>query len=182
MLLDEPTNHLDIKGVEELEEAIHSFPGTLLVVSHDRYFISRTTSKILEVAEGRVTYYPVPYADYVQEREKRAALEPNAEERKKVRRQAEQQRQREAEILRRRELRKLTLAIKETEKEIYLLEEKIAALEAELLEPHVFSDYQMAAEKGQELEGAKAGLQLLYEQWEQQTEQLENLTGETAAD
>ena len=182
LLLDEPTNHLDIKGVEELEEAIHSFPGTLLVVSHDRYFISRTTSKILEVAEGRVTYYPVPYAEYVQEREKRAALEPNAEERKKVRRQAEQQRQREAEILRRRELRKLTLAIKETEKEIYLLEEKIAALEAELLEPHVFSDYQMAAEKGQELEEAKAGLQLLYEQWEQQTEQLENLTGETAAD
>ena len=72
LLLDEPTNHLDIKGVEELEEAIHSFPGTLLVVSHDRYFISRTTSKILEVAEGRVTYYPVPYMNMYRAGERNA--------------------------------------------------------------------------------------------------------------
>lgn len=177
LVLDEPTNHLDITGVEELEEAICSFPGTLIVVSHDRYFVSRTTEKVLDVAKGCVTYYPVPYDEYVQEREKKAVIEIDPAESKKIQRHAEQRRQREAELQQRRELRKLTEEVEQTETEISSLEEKLAVLEAELLEPQVYSDYQLAAEKGQELAQVKARLQLLYRQWELQTEQVEKFKG-----
>lgn len=65
LLLDEPTNHLDFETVEALTQALQKYSGTLLVVSHDRGFVRRVASRILEVSNGRAEFYPGSYDDYV---------------------------------------------------------------------------------------------------------------------
>jgi len=70
LILDEPTNHLDIKGIEVLEEKLKSFYGTLIVVSHDRFFLDRISNKILEISRGKISIYPGNYTDYSEKKEK----------------------------------------------------------------------------------------------------------------
>ena len=66
LILDEPTNHLDIASREWIEEAVEAYDGTLLFVSHDRYFINRFATRIWEVANGTITDYPMGFAQYRQ--------------------------------------------------------------------------------------------------------------------
>ncbi|MBR5217104.1 MAG: ABC-F family ATP-binding cassette domain-containing protein [Oscillospiraceae bacterium] len=75
LVLDEPTNHLDIASREWIEEAVEAFDGTLLFVSHDRYFINRFATRIWELADGTITDYPMGFAEYraVKAEEKRSA-------------------------------------------------------------------------------------------------------------
>ncbi len=73
LLLDEPTNHLDMRAKDVLLEAIESFSGTVIFVSHDRYFLDRLATKVLEVKDGWVTVYPGTYAEFVRDQEERAA-------------------------------------------------------------------------------------------------------------
>ncbi|HOL55815.1 MAG TPA: ATP-binding cassette domain-containing protein, partial [bacterium] len=70
LILDEPTNHLDIKGIEVLEEKLEDFYGTLIVVSHDRFFLDRISNKILEISRGKVSIYPGNYTDYSEKKRK----------------------------------------------------------------------------------------------------------------
>ena len=69
LLLDEPTNHLDLASVEWLEEYLRAFRGTALIISHDRYFLDRVTSRTLELREGRLTSYPGNYSAYADRRD-----------------------------------------------------------------------------------------------------------------
>jgi ATP-binding cassette, subfamily F, member 3 len=80
LILDEPTNHLDIPAKEMLEEALQHYDGTVLIVSHDRYFISQTANKIVEIRNGELVAYRGDYHYY---------LERIAEEKEKARQQAE---------------------------------------------------------------------------------------------
>lgn len=75
LLMDEPTNHLDFDTVNALAEALHSFAGTLVVVSHDRSFINRVSNKIIEIRNGHVEVYPGTYEDYLWSLEKGALKE-----------------------------------------------------------------------------------------------------------
>jgi ATP-binding cassette subfamily F protein 3 len=68
LLLDEPTNHLDIPSAEQLEEALEDFKGTLLIVSHDRYFLDNVVSRILELEDGRIEQFEGNYTQYLQEK------------------------------------------------------------------------------------------------------------------
>ncbi|MDQ6906867.1 MAG: ATP-binding cassette domain-containing protein [Chloroflexota bacterium] len=68
LLLDEPTNHLDIASTEVLEEALNAYDGTVLTISHDRYFLDRICSRIYEIADGDLTEYPGGYSDYVEQK------------------------------------------------------------------------------------------------------------------
>ena len=72
LLLDEPTNHLDMRAKDVLLEAIESFSGTVIFVSHDRYFLDRLATKVLEVKDGGVVVYPGNFAEYVRDREEAA--------------------------------------------------------------------------------------------------------------
>ena len=74
LILDEPTNHLDIVGKEALEQMLAAYSGTVLFVSHDRYFIRQIATGILEFEKGEVVQYPCAYDDYLHEKEKRLAL------------------------------------------------------------------------------------------------------------
>lgn len=71
LLLDEPTNHLDIASREALEEALEEFPGTVLAISHDRYFINRLAGRVWELKDGRITSHTGNYEDYKEKRERR---------------------------------------------------------------------------------------------------------------
>jgi len=68
LVMDEPTNHLDIESIEVLEDALSAYEGTLLVVSHDRYFLERVADRIIEVENGRIVDYPGGYAYYVEKK------------------------------------------------------------------------------------------------------------------
>ncbi len=76
LLLDEPTNHLDMRAKDVLLEAIESFSGTVIFVSHDRYFLDRLATKVLEVKDGSVIVYPSTFAEYIRDQEEAAAGKP----------------------------------------------------------------------------------------------------------
>ena len=69
LLLDEPTNHLDVQAVEWLESFLQSYDGSYVVISHDRYFLDRTTNRIIEIENGRAVTYKGNYSDYLEERD-----------------------------------------------------------------------------------------------------------------
>ncbi len=74
LLLDEPTNHLDLASIEWLEEYLRAFKGTVLIISHDRYFLDRVTSRTLEMRDGTLTSYPGNYSQYVDRRDEMMEL------------------------------------------------------------------------------------------------------------
>ena len=76
LILDEPTNHLDIASREWIEEAVEAYEGTLLFVSHDRYFINRFATRIWELEGGKITDYPVSFAKYKEIKERERAAKP----------------------------------------------------------------------------------------------------------
>ncbi len=90
LLLDEPTNHLDMRAKDVLLDAFASYSGTVIFVSHDRYFIDRLATRVLEIENGAITAYEGDYEDYLRRKEAQAApepwrLSPNGPARKKPR-------------------------------------------------------------------------------------------------
>jgi len=67
LILDEPTNNLDINSIEVLEETLEEFVGTVLVISHDRYFLDKVVDRVVELRDGRLTEYLGGYTDYLAE-------------------------------------------------------------------------------------------------------------------
>jgi len=162
LILDEPTNHLDIASREWIEEAVEAYDGTLLFVSHDRYFINRFATRIWEVANGTITDYPMGFAQYRQvkaqeEAEKTEAPKPVKEKtvtEKPVRGDRAQQAAR----------RQLTIC----EREIAKAEERIGALDAEM-EANA-CDYEKLNALVADKDAAQAELDALYLRWEELSE------------
>lgn len=71
LLLDEPTNHLDLKSVQWLENYLEKFPGTVMLISHDRYFLDSVVTRVIEIEEGKLDFYPGNYSFYIDEKERR---------------------------------------------------------------------------------------------------------------
>ncbi|EPG1200143.1 ATP-binding cassette domain-containing protein [Listeria monocytogenes] len=181
LILDEPTNHLDIESKEVLEAALIDFEGTILFVSHDRYFINRIASKIVELAPEKATVFLGDY-DYYQEKlaEEKELARLDAEDRRKKGEQVEAtssvrklnyQEEKEQQKLLRQRKRKL----EEVEKSMEATDEKIAELELQLMNPEVFQDHEKALEITQELDAVKADGEKLMEEWEQISEELESM-------
>ncbi|EAE8345811.1 ABC-F type ribosomal protection protein [Listeria monocytogenes] len=181
LILDEPTNHLDIESKEVLEAALIDFEGTILFVSHDRYFINRIASKIVELAPEKATVFLGDY-DYYQEKlaEEKELARLDAEDRRKKGEQVEAtasvrklnyQEEKEQQKLLRQRKRKL----EEIEKSMEATDEKIAELELQLTNPEVFQNHEKALEITQELDMIKADGEKLMEEWEQISEELESM-------
>ena len=165
LILDEPTNHLDIASREWIEEAVEAYDGTLLFVSHDRYFINRFATRIWELADQTITDYPMGFAQYRQVKAQEAAEKtesPKPQKEKSV--QERPQRGNKAQQAARRQL---TIC----ERDIAKAEERIAALEADM--EAAACDYEKLNELVKEKESAQAELDALYERWEQLSEEAE---------
>jgi len=159
LILDEPTNHLDIASCEWMEEAIESYEGTLLFVSHDRYFINRFATRILTIAKDGMTDFPGTYSEYT------AALEKKAREEKALPAQPAVKKEKPVNTLyeeekRRRERKKKANAL---ERQINALEEEIAALDRAIEENA--SDHQKLLPLLNDRTDKQAELDDVYEEW-----------------
>lgn len=169
LILDEPTNHLDLDSKEVLESALIDYPGTILFVSHDRYFINRIATKIYELTKDGITEYLGDYDYYITKKTEMMELERLMLEEKqnlysKGNTTGKQQYEQEKEAKRLERQRKRR--IEEIENEISQLEEKIADIEQQLCEPDVYEDFQKVQQLTKESDKMKEKLEALIEEWE----------------
>ena len=162
LLLDEPTNHLDIAAREWIEEAVEAYDGTLLFVSHDRYFINRFATRIWEVADGTITDYPMGFTQYRQVKAQEAA--EKQETQKPVKEKTNTERPARGDRAQQAAKKQLTIC----EREIAKAEEKIAALDAEM-EANA-CDYEKLNTLVADKDAAQAELDALYQRWEELSE------------
>jgi ATP-binding cassette subfamily F protein 3 len=165
LVLDEPTNHLDVTSREILENALRSYTGTVLYVSHDRYFINVTATRILELFGQGITSYLGNYDDYENELQKQETAKPVQQEREVLPEKSSRQEWKNS--------REEQAAERKRKNELKKLEEKIAQLEerntqiAALYEDHaIATDTAKLIMLHEEKEKNTAELELLYEKWE----------------
>lgn len=169
LILDEPTNHLDIFSKEILENAINNYEGTVLYVSHDRYFINKTATKIIELSKGGVKEYLGNYDYYIEKKNtaKREEMlfgekthQPEKQEISETKLSYQEQKEQQAKE------RKLKNQIKKLETEIEETEVKIQALEEELMKPEIATDADKARDLFDQKTDLETHLNELYDKWE----------------
>lgn len=177
LVLDEPTNHLDLYSKEVLESALIDFDGTLLFISHDRYFLNKMAERVIELSANGVTSYLGNYDDYVDKKQEleeiaqeaalfggksksAAAQASEAEESKNTQAVFEESKQaKREERARQRRMEQLETLIAE-------LESSVAALELELTLPEIYEDYMAIQERQTQIDTHKTQLAAAYEEWE----------------
>lgn len=172
LILDEPTNHLDIVSKEVLEDALNHYTGTVLFVSHDRYFINTVATRILDLENQGLTNYIGNYDYYLEKKEtmvnftaaptETAAVEVSAETDSKLdwKQQKEQQAQ----------LRKKQNELKKVESRIEELENRDKEIDAELEKKEVFTNVAEVTKLSKEKDAIQTELEELYEKWEELSE------------
>ncbi len=173
LLLDEPTNHLDMDSREVLEDALDDFDGTLLTVSHDRYFINRVANRVVEMRPDGVTEYLGNYDDYVEKKRLEADGALAEAEGGKTRTQLDKEKRRER--LKQESAKTLKLKLKQAEQAIADTEERIAQLEARMADPETYKSPDAAQKHAQEHRDAQEALDALYSDWEELSEAVSEL-------
>ena len=166
LILDEPTNHLDLQAREALETALKAFRGTLLFVSHDRYFTAALAEKVLDAADGRITPYPCGYAEYAEQKKRAAQQAAAAANAKKAEERAKQGAAAHRTKAERAEEAKRKQRVKELETEFAAHEAEEAALQAAIADPAVAADYKALGDACARLETLHAALDSLYADYE----------------
>ncbi len=182
LLLDEPTNHLDIESVEALEDALEAYEGTILLVSHDRAMLEALTSRVWVLHEHRITDFPGSFAEWEeQSRERAHAAAVSAAEQEALRRVQERKSTRRREIegdQARVALRDARRKVEASEKEVAVLERKVAELTALLEDPELYTTREGMERSlivGKELDEMRQKLDSALERWTTATERVERL-------
>ncbi len=165
LILDEPTNHLDITSKEILEDALNAYEGTVLYVSHDRYFINRTASRILDLSGQKLTGYLGNY-DYYLEKKGETAISLKSPLSSKEDAPSENRLDWQAKKEQQAKIRKKKNDLKKCEDSIALLEKQLADIENEMLLPQVATDVAKLQDLTMQQEKLNETLSQLYEQWE----------------
>lgn len=190
LLLDEPTNHLDLASRRTLEDAMKAFPGTLVFVSHDRVFLERVPTRIIEVKDGRIRSFEGNYIDYCQALAVLGEQSPLVGQKSGSPRQSTQnatkangsgtgtndanepQLNHEDRKELQRERRRLERAVTKVESQIAKLEEAVREIDQQLMLPSIYSDPSRCAVLGTEQKTKKDELEALYETWEERQQAL----------
>ena len=170
LLLDEPTNHLDASSREALEDTLRDYEGTLVIISHDRYFINKLADRVLALGKNGVTEYLGNYDNYLERISAQAVSEDGekpAEKKEKPLNDWQLKKQRQSEE------RKRKTQLTRTEAEIEELETKSEELQDQLAREDVQSDYEQLMALTAELEETQGRLEELYELWAQLQEDTE---------
>ena len=173
LLMDEPTNHLDMDSREVLEGALEDFDGTILTVSHDRYFINRVANRVVEMSPEGAKEYIGNYDDYL---EKKRLEEAGIEEEAyggKTKTQIDKEK-RKARLAKESE-KALRLKLKAAEEDVARTEEEIARLEAQMGDPETYKDANLAQQVAKDHRAAQQRLDELYEIWEELSEAVAEL-------
>lgn len=157
LILDEPTNHMDIVGKETLEEMLSGFSGTVLFVSHDRYFIRKLSTSILSFETDGVKLYPYSYTQYLENKKVSETPKPVTEKHIKVSKTFTTPAKERA---------KYERAILKSEEKISALEEQIGGIKDELQIPENSSDYLKLSELQAELDSLETELDIAVNEWE----------------
>ncbi|ADU28648.1 ABC-F family ATP-binding cassette domain-containing protein [Evansella cellulosilytica] len=176
LILDEPTNHLDIDSKEVLESALIDYPGTLLFVSHDRYFVNRMATRVAELSSTKITDYLGDYDYYVTKKLEQEELKKLAEKKAAATRTASPEKQssegsakhdyeREKEL--KKKERQRQRRIEELEVLIEKEETSIAQWEEDLCDPVIYQDHEKSLELNNNIEKSKANVDKWMEEWEQ---------------
>ncbi|MED0993745.1 ABC-F family ATP-binding cassette domain-containing protein [Bacillus nitratireducens] len=173
LILDEPTNHLDLNSKEILENALIDYPGTLLFVSHDRYFINRVTTTVIELSTEGAQEYLGDYDYYVEKKNEmieRAEFEQQEQQENQapVQKTVAQEKLNYLEEKERKQLeRQRTRKIEELEQNIVEFEEEIATLEDQLCLPEIYADYEKASEITSKKQTLQEQLEACMAEWEE---------------
>ena len=165
LILDEPTNHLDITSKEILETALNAYEGTVLYVSHDRYFINKTATRILELTHNRFVNYIGNYDYYLEKKDiltpmsEMSSTSSNAPSAQKL--SWQQQKEQQA------AQRKKENDLKKCEARIAELEEKSKAIDEQMCQPDIATDVAKLQELAKDKEETDTELEQLYEKWEE---------------
>ncbi len=162
LLLDEPTNHLDMDSREVLEEALQSFPGTILAISHDRYFINRFAEKVMVLEEGGIREYLGNYDDYWEKIHR--DMPPDGDAPQQTRTALEKEKKKTREELARQKERQQALSAAEAA--VAKAEEEAAALEAALADPATYADSARAQELARAYQQKQKEVEEKYRAWE----------------
>ena len=171
LLLDEPTNHLDMDSREVLENALEDFTGTILTVSHDRYFINRVANKVIEMSADGVIEFAGNYDDYL---EKKRKLDAGEEEAGPTKTKTEIEKEKRRQRLMRESKKALKQKVAALEGDIASTEELIETLEAQMGDPATYQDEKKAAQVAHDHAAAQQRLEALYEEWSEAASVLES--------
>ncbi len=192
MLLDEPTNHLDMSSQDVLQEAMAQYDGTIVVVSHNRYFLEGFVNKVLEVKDGHITLYEGSVAEYqakqelLREQEKEQTAEvkqagdaaagkaPESPDSRKEQKRLEAQQRQE----RSRRVGPWLKQLTEAEKKVEFYEQQKEDLEALMADPKLYSDERGWQKTSKEYEDCKRRLARWYESWETAQEKIDRIDAE----
>lgn len=173
LILDEPTNHLDLDSKEILENALVDYPGTILFVSHDRYFINRIATKVFELTKDGITEYLGDYDYYVEKKEEMLELKKLTEDEnqknvnkspKEVEKLDNKSRYELEKELKKR-ARQRQRRIEEIQNRIETLEEMINEKEQLFINPEIYTDHTKVANLNEEINQAKKEMEDLLEEW-----------------
>lgn len=163
LILDEPTNHLDLAARESLESALKNFEGTLLFVSHDRYFIQNLADKIIEIEGGKVTEFKGTYDEFTDRKradDARRAQILQAEQPEKNAQSSYRSKADRAQEAKRKQ------RVRELEEKISVCEAEIDSINAEIAKPEIASDYKLLGEKCARLDALHREADALYAEYE----------------
>ena len=175
LIMDEPTNHLDIAAREAVEEAMDAFPGSILLVSHDRYLIDRIADRVLAFEAGDLNSYPGNYSEYKAAKAAEETAVASAPTAPVKTGKPERSEKKNTSPLKRRQdcVRQLT----RTEKEITALEEELAELECRINDPASHEDPALSRSLGEDHERLRSAIDAAYRRWEELSSELEELDG-----
>lgn len=168
LLLDEPTNHLDAFSREELENTLLEYSGTMLIVSHDRYFINKLSTRILEMTPNGLKEYLGNYDYYLERKSSASVLSVNEKAEQPVKKVSDYKLKKEQAA----ELRKMKTQLKRTEESIERLEYETEKIQNDLNDPDVQSDYEKIIGLTEELQTKNGELEDLYALWEELQEKV----------
>jgi len=192
MLLDEPTNHLDMSSQEVLQEAMAQYDGTIIVVSHNRYFLDKFVNRVLEVKDGHIALYGGNVADYLLKQEQLKELEKaqgkkgdknqaktvnpasESQESRKERKKLEAERRQERSKRAGPWLKQLA----EAEGKVEVYEKQKDDLEVLMADPEIYSDENVWAKASEDYEDCKRRLDRWYEKWETAQEKIDVIDAE----
>ena len=160
LLLDEPTNHLDIESKEVLENAIVDYSGTVLIISHDRYFLNKVVNKIWYLEDGKITEFYGNY-DYFLEK-----LNEKNEAEEKIISKTEIEKEKKKKKEKEKEERAKKQKLKEIENKIFEIEEKIEICNKDIQNPEIFNDKDKFLQIGEDLSKLIKEKEKLYLEWE----------------
>lgn len=165
LILDEPTNHMDIIGKESLENMLTEYEGTLIFVSHDRFFVKKIANKILSFEKGNTKFYDCGYEEYLEKKSKETEIVEEVKDKK----------EKKTYINPLKEKDKIERKIKKLEEEISKKEEEIRNLKLELTKEEIYSDYVKVGEIQEKINALNSELEINMVEWEELLEELENI-------